>query len=193
MRTDIEIWLNEEGKAFLRDIGIKKGQSVLDFGCGAGHYTIPAAKVVEEKGRVYALDKEKKVLDQLMQTAETEGLENIVPMFVQSEELEINLEDESIDAMLIYDVLHYMEQKSRRRVYKNAHRVLGTDAMLSVYPKHCKSDEPLWNLADMELEDVIEDIEGERFCLEKKLLKKLIHDENFDKGYILNYRKRREG
>jgi len=27
-------------KAFLKDIGIKKGQVILDFGCGAGHYGI---------------------------------------------------------------------------------------------------------------------------------------------------------
>lgn len=74
MRTDIERWLREEGEVFLEDIGIKRGQIILDFGCGVGHYTIPAAKVVGKRGRVYALDKDGEVLNQLMQTAESEGL-----------------------------------------------------------------------------------------------------------------------
>jgi len=42
----------------LERIGISKGQTVLDFGCGYGIYTIPVAKIVGKQGRVYALDKE---------------------------------------------------------------------------------------------------------------------------------------
>jgi len=56
---------------------IKRGKTVLDFGCGSGTYTIPAAKIVGEKGIVYALDKDKKVLDKLMQKAESVHLGNI--------------------------------------------------------------------------------------------------------------------
>ncbi|RLB91766.1 MAG: hypothetical protein DRH10_01115 [Deltaproteobacteria bacterium] len=190
MKTDIEKWLREEGKVFFEDIGIKKGQNILDFGCGAGHYTIPAAKVVGKNGRVYALDKDTEALNQLTQKAESEGLDNIVPICNQSKELEINLEDESIDVMLLYDILHYMESEKRRRVYENACRILKAGAILSVYPKHRRSDEPLWNLADMELEDVIGEIERAKFHLERKFQKKLIHNGNYDVGYILNFRKR---
>jgi len=135
------------------------------------------------------LDKDREVLNKLVQTAESEGLKNIVPIGDQSEEVKNNLEDESIDAMLLYDVLHYMESEERRRVFKNAYRILKTGAILSVYPKHCKLDEPLWNLADMQLEDVIEEIENAKFYLERKFFKKLIHDENFNMGYILNFKK----
>ena len=37
----------------LKAVGIKKGQTVLDFGCGEGNYTIPAAKLVKNEGKVY--------------------------------------------------------------------------------------------------------------------------------------------
>ena len=60
------------------------------------------------------------------------------------------IEDESIDAMLLCDILHSMESEKRKRVYNNGHRILRRGAILSVYPKHCKSDEPLWNLSNVE-------------------------------------------
>ncbi len=41
----------------LAEIGMQKGQMVLDFGCGSGDYTIPAAKVVGKSGTIYAVDK----------------------------------------------------------------------------------------------------------------------------------------
>ena len=187
MRNDTERWLRKEGEVFFEEINIRKGLNVLDFGCGTGHYTIPAAKVVGKEGKAYALDKDRDILNQLMQTAESEGLKNIVPIVYQSESLKINLDDESIDVMLLYDVLHYMESEERRRVYECAYRILKKGAMLSVYPKHCKSDEPLWNFADMELEDVIKEIENAKFNFEGQFYKKLIHDDDYNMGYIFTF------
>ena len=54
MNADIKKWLEKDGEQFLRKIGLKEGQTVLDFGCGEGHYAIPAAKIVSNKGKVYA-------------------------------------------------------------------------------------------------------------------------------------------
>ena len=85
-----------------------------------------------------------------------------------------------------------MESEERRRVYEFAYRILKTGAILSVYPKHCKSDEPLWDLADMELEDVIEEIETANFYLEITVFKQLIHDDNYNISYILNFRQSKE-
>ena len=57
----------------LKRIGIRRGQTVLDFGCGYGAYTIPVAKIVGEQGRAYALDKDKEALDALIQKARSAG------------------------------------------------------------------------------------------------------------------------
>ena len=61
----------------LKDVGIKAGQIVLDFGCGSGTYTVPAARIVGDKGKVYALDKDSEVLNKLMQRAQSVGLNNV--------------------------------------------------------------------------------------------------------------------
>ena len=88
----------------LERIGIRKGQTVLDFGCGYGTYTIPAAKILGEQGRVYALDKDKEALDEMMQKAGLGGLKNIEKMET-SGKLEIELTNESVDVVLLFDVL----------------------------------------------------------------------------------------
>lgn len=192
MKNDIERWIKEEGETFLKDIGIKRGQTILDFGCGVGHYTIPAAKVVGKKGRVYALDKNRKALNQLIERAKLEGLENIFPIYNKSAELKINLKDESIDVILLYDVLHYYDVMERNKIYNESYRVLKNEGFLSVYPKHCKSDEPLWNLSDMGLEDIIKEIEGAKFNFEGKFYKKLIHDNSYNIGYVLSFTKNKK-
>lgn len=142
MKSDLERWLEEVGERFLREVGIRKGQIVLDFGCGSGEYTIPATRIVGEEGRVYALDKDKGDLDKLMERAESEGLENIERMET-SGELKIDLEDESVDAVLLYDIFWYFPLTDPRlpKLLDEVHRVTRSDALISVYPKHIDSEQ----------------------------------------------------
>ena len=190
MEIDIKEWLNGEGKTFLKDIGIKKGDVVLDFGCGNGHYTIPAAEVVKREGKVYALDNYSGSIDKLMEIVKNKSLKNIIPLHPQTEETKINLESESIDVVLLYDVLHYNNVFERNRIYEEIYRILKNGGILSVYPKHLKTDEPFWNFSDMELNDIIDEIESRHFFLQKKYYKKLLHNSQYNMGYILNFVKK---
>ena len=40
----------------LKEAGITSGVTVLDYGCGPGYYSIVAAEMVSETGKIYALD-----------------------------------------------------------------------------------------------------------------------------------------
>ena len=171
-----------EGEIFLRDIGIKENQSILDFGCGNGNYTIPAAKVVGERGRVYAVDKNKESLGKLMQRSEKIGLKNIERIDV-SERIKVPLQEESVDVVLLYDVIHLVD--NRRKLLTEMHQVLKTNALISVYPKHHQED------MNMELDDVKEEIESAGFSFERMLCKTLMHNNYLEQGDILNFRKLR--
>jgi ubiquinone/menaquinone biosynthesis C-methylase UbiE len=109
---DLNVWLDREGEEVLRKIGVRNGQTVLDFGCGRGNYAIPAARIVGEEGRVYALDKNHRALDKLMQAVESEGLN--ITRIDTSGEVEIQLKDESIDVVLLYDVFWYFPLTDER-------------------------------------------------------------------------------
>ena len=43
-------------KNILREVGIRPGFHVLDYGCGPGGYIIPLTKLVGKSGKIYALD-----------------------------------------------------------------------------------------------------------------------------------------
>lgn len=184
MKSDVEIWLKKDGEEFLKAIGVEKGQIVLDFGCGEGHYSIPAAKVVGERGRIYALDKDKQALNQLIKLIKNINIKNIE---VMKKESKTSLEDNFVDFILCYDVVHYV--KNRKIIYHEFYRVLRPKGIFSLYPKHHKNDSPLMELAHMKLEDIIKEVEEAGFSFQDKFLIRLIHDDYYNEGYILNFRK----
>ncbi len=192
MTNAVKKWIHGDGKAFLRKLGIQKGDIVVDFGSGAGHYAIPAAKVVSTEGKVYAIEKDKHAIKKLMHTADEEGLREIIQsMSPESENpMRIGLADETVDVALIYDVLHYFTKSERQRIYKEIYRILKFGGLLSAYPKHSKLDWPLWNLAEMDVADVVQEITAQKFGFEKKERVELLHDEGYEKGDILIFKKR---
>lgn len=187
-KNNIETWMRQRGISFLISIGIQSNQSILDFGCGEGMYSIPAAKVVGDGGIVYAVDSDKDALAKLVENAKFEGLKNIISIEKRGHS-KLKLKDASVDTILLYDILHYLDFYERKTLYDDIYRILKENGLLSVYPKHNKQDWPLWHLSDMRLLDVIKEIEQENFYFEKKSLVKLIHDYDYDKGYVLSFRK----
>jgi ubiquinone/menaquinone biosynthesis C-methylase UbiE len=184
VKSDVKTWFKRDGEDFLKAIGVEEGQIVLDFGCGEGHYSIPASKVVGEKGTIYALDKDKQALNQLIKLIKKNNIKNIE---VLKKELKTSLENNSVDFILCYDVVHYL--KDRAIIYNELYRVLRPKGILSLYPKHHENDHPLMELAHMKLEDIIKEVEEAGFCLHHKFFKRLIHDDYYNDGYILNFRK----
>ncbi|AAK42461.1 precorrin-6Y C5,15-methyltransferase (decarboxylating) subunit CbiT [Saccharolobus solfataricus] len=63
----------------LSKLRIKKGDKVLDIGCGTGSITVEASLLVGNSGRVYGIDKEEKAINLTRRNAEKFGvLNNIV-------------------------------------------------------------------------------------------------------------------
>jgi ubiquinone/menaquinone biosynthesis C-methylase UbiE len=167
----------------LKDVGIKAGHIVLDFGCGSGTYTLPAARIAGDKGKVYALDKDSKVLNKLMQKAQSAGLNNIERMDVHGE-LEISLAEGSVDVVLLFDVLHpyyFPRPEDRRKLLDEVHRICRADALVLVYPKH------------MEL-TAKEEIEKASFHLKSELQGTLVHNgKDSVQGQVLIFGKEQDG
>lgn len=62
----------------LKEAGLREGMNIADFGCGTlGHYVFPAARIVGDDGKVYAVDILKSVLSGVHSRQKLEGATNV--------------------------------------------------------------------------------------------------------------------
>ena len=188
VNNQMEWWERDGGAEFLKEVGLKLGQEILDFGCRVGHYTIPAAKAVGKKGIIYAVDKESDALDELTRKANSHNLTN-VRVTRTSGQVRLPLRSGEIDVVLLYDVLHYFRAEERLKLYQEAFRVLKQSGLLSVYPKHTAEDNPLMELQHLRSTDIEREILGSGFQFERRYCRIISHDDGLNKGCVLNFRK----
>jgi ubiquinone/menaquinone biosynthesis C-methylase UbiE len=130
--------LDRNASKMLSEVGIGEAQNVLDFGCGSGTYSIPAAKLVGKNGRIYSLDVSQKALEKLSRKAQKNGLDNIVTL-LSSGDVEIPIYNEALNHVLLIDVLQEIADKET--LLEEIHRILKADGMMTVYPMHIDSNE----------------------------------------------------
>jgi ubiquinone/menaquinone biosynthesis C-methylase UbiE len=116
--TERRKWQNPE--ATLADIGLHKGFTFVDVGCGDGFFAIPAARIVGKEGKVYALDFDEEAITSLKRKAARENLENIEAKTGAAEG--IVLCEGCADIVFFGIVLH--DFKIPRKVLANAKRML---------------------------------------------------------------------
>lgn len=188
MNNNVRQWINSDGVRYLQELGLTKGNVILDFGCNAGHYTIPAAKIVGPAGKVYAVDKDDYPLQQLQNVKDIHHIKNIDTINTNGS-TKLELKSESVDMALLYDVLHYFYEIQRKSLYKEIYRVLKPKGVLSVYPKHNKQDFPMWSLAQLSIKDIENEIKKVGFILLEKKVENLFHDDYKEQGRVLNFKK----
>jgi len=125
-------------KNILKEVGIKPGFHVLDYGCGPGSYIIPLAELVGESGKVYALDIHPLAIRKVQGIASKKQLANVETIL---SDCKTGLHRNSLDAVLLYDAFHHLSD--RHRVLKELHRVLKPDGILSFSDHHMKEREIL--------------------------------------------------
>jgi len=115
----------------LKGVGIKPGYYVLDFGCGPGSYSISASRIIGDDGKIYALDINPLVIDLIKKISLKKGLSNIETIL---SDCKTNLSDNSIDAIILFDVFHELDDKVK--VLKELYRVLKPDGVLFMSDHH---------------------------------------------------------
>jgi ubiquinone/menaquinone biosynthesis C-methylase UbiE len=77
-------WQNPE--RILAEIGLGLGQVFMDIGCGGGFFTLPAARLVGDTGRVYGVDSDPRAITELRTRAASEGLTNLEAVLARAED-----------------------------------------------------------------------------------------------------------
>ncbi|NTV89775.1 MAG: class I SAM-dependent methyltransferase [Clostridiales bacterium] len=112
----------------LERLGYKSGMDMADIGCGIGYFSIPAADISKDSSKVYAMDILAEMLEEVEKRASAVGLTNIVTVMV--EEYDMKLAAESVDFVLLCNVLHEIDDKKRYMV--EIKRILRSGGILAI-------------------------------------------------------------
>ena len=122
--SDRREWQNPE--VILDSIGLKSGLTFADIGCGGGFFTLPAARIIGESGKVYGLDINPSYIHKLKELALNENLNNLELAVGKAED--IVLCNNCIDIIFFGVVLHDFEDAYK--VLENAKIMLKSTGRL---------------------------------------------------------------
>lgn len=103
-----ETW--DKTELVMSNMPIKKGDKVVDMGCGFGYNTLRLLKLVGEKGYVYATDTEQPYAEYVGNILSKNGYRNIKAIHTQSNSLGV---DDKVDCILMSSLYHIIYTWSR--------------------------------------------------------------------------------
>ena len=119
----------------VKEVGIKEGFHVLDYGCGSGSYVTAVAELVGKSGKIRALDINPFAIKMVKKIIAKKQLLNVETIL---SDCNTGLPSDSIDIILLYDTFHDLADQNM--VLEELHRVLKPTGILSFSDHHMKEN-----------------------------------------------------
>ena len=137
-------------KKRIKKFGLEEGMTVVDYGCGPGRYSIEFAKLVGEKGKVYAVDIHELAIEAVKRKTKKMGLRNVEPILVSG--YDSNIPSNTADVVCAIDMFFIIKNPTEflgelRRITKNDGTLIIDDGHQSrSVTKEKLLDSGLWNI-----------------------------------------------
>ena len=121
-----ERFLNKD--IILKELNILPGQTILDAGCGNGYMAKEFSKILNNTGKVYALDPDTEAIETLKQETKGTHIEPIEADITKT----TPIEGLSIDLIYLSTVLHGFSEDQITNFLLEAKRLLKPNARLAI-------------------------------------------------------------
>lgn len=180
-------WIEQDGVSFFQALGIRPGNTILDFGCHWGAYTLPAAIATGTMGTIVAVDQNRHALRRLRSRATRLGFQNI-HTGTDLAETTLSSGTSHFDLVLLYDMLHFLPADGRIALYGKVRPLLKPDGVLSVHCSHLKDDRhPARHFENCTQNDIVREVESAGFRLKGKKILRLWHSHTQELGRVLEF------
>jgi len=141
-------------------LGIREGETIVDYGCGPGRYTRRFSTSVGEKGKVYAADIHELAIEAVRSKMKKYDLKNVEPVLI--EESRCPIADQCADRILALDMFHMV--KDHRMFLTELHRILKPDGVLILENGHQPRQAAKAKVIESGLWDIIEETKEHLKC-----------------------------
>ncbi|WP_319543477.1 class I SAM-dependent methyltransferase [uncultured Pseudodesulfovibrio sp.] len=122
----------QDPKAIFTHLALEEGTTFVDAGCGAGEYSLYAARLLGEKGRVIALDTAQHSVEWLNANSREKGAADITAHICDITS-GLPLETHSADVVMLGTVLHIKSVRDRAKtMFSEIKRILRPNGLLAV-------------------------------------------------------------
>jgi len=143
-----------------RKFGINEGMTVVDYGCGPGRYTTRFAKLVGEKGKVYAVDIHELAIEAVERKLEKLNLRNVQPVLVHG--YDSIIPDNIADVVCAIDMFWIIKEPAQ--FLKEMKRIAKNDGILIVDDGHQPRRVTRQKILDSGLWDIVEETRDHLKC-----------------------------
>lgn len=122
---DEKLWRSFFDPPFiLRKLGLQKQcQHIVEFGCGFGTFTIPAAQMIE--GKITAIEIDSTMLSATREAAELAELTNVNLLSADFCAQQLPIAENSVDYVMLFNILH---GEQPQQLIAEAYRLLKPEA-----------------------------------------------------------------
>ncbi len=118
----------QQPEKVIATLKLRPGDQVADLGAGSGYFTFKLAKAVRPAGKVYAVDIDREMIDQIAQRAQKESAQNIETVVAQADNP--LLPKTGVDLIFTVNTYHHIDE--RVAYFKNLQKYLRPGGRIAV-------------------------------------------------------------